>query len=125
MSLTKGETIPLSYKFEFDTTNNVTEYEALILFLQATKNLKIDNLLVFGYFESVMKKIKGQFQTKHPILRPYWNKFGDIIEKLFSTFNIKFLPREKNMLANSLEIVASTFKPHHIPQLRYEIEIRH
>lgn len=34
----KGHIIPFSYKLNFDSTNNITEYEALVLGLQAAKN---------------------------------------------------------------------------------------
>jgi ribonuclease HI len=43
-----NETISLSYKLEFKKTNNITEYEELILGLRATTNLKIYGIHVFG-----------------------------------------------------------------------------
>ena len=42
------ETISLSYKLEFETTNNVAEYEALVLGLRDAKDTGIKKLLVFG-----------------------------------------------------------------------------
>jgi ribonuclease HI len=42
------EVIPLSYKLEFKTTNNVAEYEALVLGLRAAKYTGIEELAVFG-----------------------------------------------------------------------------
>ena len=45
----RGEVISLMYKFEFKTTNNTAEYEALILGLRATNNLGIQELVVFVY----------------------------------------------------------------------------
>jgi hypothetical protein len=47
ISLAK-EVIPLSYKLEFYTTNNIAEYEALLLGLRATKEMGIDKIVVFG-----------------------------------------------------------------------------
>jgi ribonuclease HI len=41
------ETISLSYKLEFETTNNVAEYEALVLGLRATKEMGIEEVAVF------------------------------------------------------------------------------
>jgi ribonuclease HI len=41
------ETISLSYKLEFEATNNVAEYEALILGLRATKEMRIQEVAVF------------------------------------------------------------------------------
>jgi ribonuclease HI len=42
------ETVSLSYKLEFETTNNVAEYEALVLSLRATKKMGIQEVVVFG-----------------------------------------------------------------------------
>jgi len=40
----------MSYKSDFDTTNKISKYEALVLGLQVAKNLKIEFLIVFGEF---------------------------------------------------------------------------
>jgi hypothetical protein len=48
------ETISLSYKLEFETTNNVAEYEALVLGLRATKDMRIKELAVFGDAELII-----------------------------------------------------------------------
>lgn len=37
----KGRMIPLSFKIEFEVTNNVGGYESLLLGLQTTKNMNI------------------------------------------------------------------------------------
>jgi hypothetical protein len=42
------ETINLSYKLEFEATNNVVEYEALVLRLRVAKDMGIEEILVFG-----------------------------------------------------------------------------
>jgi ribonuclease HI len=47
ISSTKKE-ICFSYKTKFEATNNVVEYEALILGLEATRKMKITKLVVFG-----------------------------------------------------------------------------
>ena len=60
--------VPLSFKLEFEATNNVVEYEVLLLGLQAAKNLNIGCLTVFGDSKLVVKQIKSQCQTVHPRL---------------------------------------------------------
>ena len=50
-----NETITLSYKLEFQTTNNITKYEALILGLMVAKDLKIQVVNVFGDSELVIQ----------------------------------------------------------------------
>jgi ribonuclease HI len=42
------ETISLSYKLEFETTNNFAEYEALVLGLRAPKDMRIEEITMFG-----------------------------------------------------------------------------
>jgi len=42
------EVIHMSYKLEFDRTNNISEYEALLLGLKAAKDMGIDKLSIFG-----------------------------------------------------------------------------
>ena len=37
--------VTLSYKQEFETTNNITEYDALVLGLRAAKDMAIEKLL--------------------------------------------------------------------------------
>ena len=48
------ETISLSYKLEFEITNNVAEYEALVLGLRDAKEMRIQEVAVFGDEELVV-----------------------------------------------------------------------
>jgi hypothetical protein len=47
------DTIPFFYKLEFEATNNVAEYEALILGIRAMKDMGIEELAVFGDAELI------------------------------------------------------------------------
>jgi ribonuclease HI len=42
------ETISLSYRLEFEVTNNMVEYESLVLGLRAAKEMEIREIVVFG-----------------------------------------------------------------------------
>ena len=42
------ETIHLSYKMDFKTTNNIAEYEALLLGVKASKEMRIMCIKIFG-----------------------------------------------------------------------------
>jgi hypothetical protein len=65
--------VPFSYRLQWDIdyTNNVCEYEALILGLEATKKLNINNLEVYCDAELIVKQINRQYLAKHPRLRTY------------------------------------------------------
>jgi hypothetical protein len=58
------EVIPMSYKLEFDTTNSINEYEALLLGLKAARDMGIDKLSIFGDSELIIHEIKNIYQTK-------------------------------------------------------------
>ena len=120
-----GKWIPLSFKLEYEATNNVAEYEALLLGLKIAKSMGIQCLKVLGDSELVVRQIRNQCQTKHPRLRAYRNEVWDMMENFFSAFNIQFMPREKNIMVDSLAVAASTFCPPQNPLLRYEIDVHY
>jgi ribonuclease HI len=88
------ETISLSYKLEFETTKNVAEYEALVLDLRASKDMKIEELAVFGYAELIVHQVRNMYQAKHLRLKAYRNEVWDTFDSFFLSFNISFVPRE-------------------------------
>jgi len=51
--------IPFSYRLQWyiDCTNNVCEYEALVLGLEAARKMKIKKLEVFGDTELILKQV--------------------------------------------------------------------
>jgi ribonuclease HI len=63
------EVLPLSYKLEFDTTNNISEYEDLPLGLKDAKNMGIDKIYVFVDSELIIHQIKKNYHTKQQRLK--------------------------------------------------------
>jgi ribonuclease HI len=98
------ETISMSYKLKFETTNNVARYEALVLGLRATKDMKIEELAVFGDAELVFHQVINRYQAKHPRLRAYRNEVWDLFDSFFMYFNISFVPRKENIVAYTLVV---------------------
>ena len=87
--------------------------------------MNIECLTVYGDCELVVRQMRNQCQAKHPRLRMYRKEVWDLIDNFFFTFNIQFLPREENRMANSLVVATSTFRPPQNLLLSYEIEVRH
>jgi hypothetical protein len=48
-----------------------------------------------------------------------------MIDSFFLAFNISFVPREENSVADSLAVSASNFKVPFPPKLKYEVEIKY
>jgi ribonuclease HI len=118
--------VPFSYRLQWDIdyANNVCEYEALVLGLEAAKKLKINNLEVYEDAKLIVKQINRQYQAKHPILRSYINCAWDLMEKNFSSVNVHFIPRAENLHADALAKVDSIFSPPTTFKLKYHIEIK-
>jgi ribonuclease HI len=119
------ETIPLSYKLEFEATNNVAEYEALVLGLRAAKDMGIEELSVFGDAELIVHQIRSIYQAKHPRLRDYINKVWDLVDNFFLAFNISFIPREESTMVDYLAVSASHFQVPLPPKLKYDVEVKY
>ena len=68
------------YMLEFVTTNNTTEYEALILGLRTAKDLGIQQIYVYGDSELVVQKVRDKYQVKQDLLKVYRNEVWDMIE---------------------------------------------
>jgi hypothetical protein len=49
----------------------------------------------------------------------------DLVDIFFSAFNISFIPREENVMADSLAISVRNFRVPLPPKLGYDIEVRY
>jgi ribonuclease HI len=119
------ETISLSYKMEFEVTNNVVEYEALVLGLRDAKEMGIREMAVFGDAKLIVQQVKNVYQTKHPRLKNYRNEVWDLIDSFFLDFNISFIPREENAPADFQAFSASLFEAPARLDDKSEVEIRY
>ena len=77
----------------FKCTNNIAEYEALILGLNRLKNLGARRVTVLGDSELVVKQVNGEYAAKHPRLRAYRNNAMDIL-KTFVEYELVFVDRK-------------------------------
>ena len=57
------ESIHLSYKLDFKTTNNIAEYEALLLGVKAAKEMGIMYVKIFGDADLIIQQVNNAFQT--------------------------------------------------------------
>jgi hypothetical protein len=103
----------------------VAEYEALFLGLRDAKDMGIEDLSVFGDAELIVHQIKNLCQAKHPRLRTYINEVWDLVDSLFLSFNISFIPREENIMVDSLVVSTSNFRVPLPPKLKYDVEVKY
>jgi ribonuclease HI len=86
-------------------TNNVAEYQALLLGLKMARNLGVKKIQVFADSELLVRQLKGQYRVKAAHLLPLYEA-AQRARKEFETFDISHVPREMNHLADRLANVA-------------------
>jgi ribonuclease HI len=82
-------------------TNNVAEYEGVLLALELGTQLGAENFVLNVDSELVAKQLQGQYKVKHPGLKPYHARAGELIAG-FSTFTVVLIQREQNKEADKL-----------------------
>ena len=61
----------LSCRLEFECTNNIAEYEALVQGLRKEIELKVENMKVYGDSKIIVKQIRKQIHCISPHLKAY------------------------------------------------------
>jgi len=75
-----GHIFKFAYRLEFEATNNVAEYEALLLGIEMGKTLKVKLLSIKGDSDLIILQIKFKFTCKNQRLRNYRNVVWDTME---------------------------------------------
>jgi ribonuclease HI len=112
-----------SYKLNFHCTNNVVEYEALMLGLKLLKRVGAKQIMVRGDSELIIKQIKGEYAAKHPRLRAYRNAALDAL-KCFNEVDLQVMPRGQNILADGLATSAASCKIPFRQTRPYTVEVK-
>ena len=100
---------PYTVRLCFDYTNNIAEYEACILGLEAAIDMRIKHLEVFGDSTLVIYQVNGEWDTKHPKLISYWDHVLKLAAEL-AEITFSHIPREENQMADAMETLSSMFK---------------
>jgi ribonuclease HI len=101
---------PHTIRLEFSCTNNEAEYEALIQGMILAQEMKIEHLIVTGDSELVINQVTQRYKIKKERLKLYFKRVNELMES-FSSFNISFIPRDKNHKEDSLALAASLSNP--------------
>jgi ribonuclease HI len=95
---------------DFQATNNTTEYEALIFGLSIALSLGVQQLLVNGDSQLVIKQVKGEC-TCHDVWLAAYLLHVQKLEKDFEVLDLQHVPRANNAIANELSTKASMWAP--------------
>ncbi len=82
-------------------TNNVAEWNALCIGLEAALERGISELSIRMDSELVVKQVLGEYRVKHAALQPLHRRVLALLQQL-EHFDIKHVPRAQNKLADKL-----------------------
>ena len=105
-------------------TNNMAEYEALILGLQIIENLGGKRILIMGYSELVIKQVNGDYSIHNTRLARYRDAAIDLCDDLLEC-KFATIPRKQNLQAHCLATFASTCSLPFQPTHRYIAEVKY
>jgi ribonuclease HI len=101
ISDSRGRTLKELKSFLGLTSNNVAEYQALILALEKALELGARSAMVFLDSELVVRQIRGEYRVREPHLKPLYHKALELLNQ-FSQYSILYIPREENRRADQL-----------------------
>jgi len=82
-------------------TNNVAEWTALLIGLEAAANRGIRRLAIRLDSELVVKQVRGEYRVKHADLQPLHRRALALLRR-FEHVDIRHVPRKQNVLADRL-----------------------
>jgi ribonuclease HI len=96
-----GETLGEHTRLLGTATNNVAEYQALLLGLGCALELGASEVAVVGDSELIAKQVQGLYKVKHEAMRPLHQQALAALA-LFDAWSIRTVPRAENARADAL-----------------------
>jgi len=113
-----------AYRLNFKCTNNMAEYEALLLGLKLLKTLGATAISTLGDSDLIIQQIKGNFVANDSRMRAYRATASELLST-FSDVELAKIMREHNIHAHSLATFASTCRLPFGPSHHFTAEVKH
>lgn len=84
------------------TTNNIAEYTALLALLKRIKGTACTRLVVHSDSELMVRQVNGEYRVRDGEIKKYFDKIQRLLRSLKCEFELKHIPREKNVDADLL-----------------------
>ena len=96
-----GEVVDSLRRFLGTTTNNVAEYEGVILGLARALDLGAKRVELYCDSELLVRQISGRYKVRAAHLRPLFETVTELLRE-FDSYSLRHVPREKNAEADAL-----------------------
>ena len=102
-----GDVVPYAFTLTQLCSNNMAEYQALILGLEMAIKNEVHTLRVFGDSKLVVSQLLTEYEVRKSELVPY-HRYATALAESFAEFSITHVPRKENAQANALASLASS-----------------
>jgi len=93
--------IPCAFSLTEPCSNNVSEYNVLLIGMQLAEEIGIKNLEAYGDSNLIVNQVRREYEVRHEDLVPYYNA-TIIMTKKFENFYIDHVPHQQNAHADAL-----------------------
>ncbi|XP_050945477.1 uncharacterized protein LOC127150833 [Cucumis melo] len=93
--------LPYSFTLGELCSNNVVEYQALIIGLQMASEFGIKYIEIFGDSKLIINQLSYQYEVKHQDLKPYFSYARRLMDR-FDSVILEHIPRSENKKADAL-----------------------
>lgn len=97
----KGAIVQELSRYLGECTNNVAEYEGLLMGLAAVLKLGKKRIRVQSDSQLLVRQLNGAYRVKNEKLKPLFLKATTLLRQ-FESYRILYVPRELNRLADRL-----------------------
>lgn len=101
ISTPDGETLEERARFLGSVTNNVAEYEAVLLGLERAAALGASEVELVNDSELIAKQLTGDYKVRHDAMRRLHRRALDALRE-FEHWSIRTVPRDENSQADAL-----------------------
>ena len=97
----EGQTVKKLKKYLGRATNNVAEYNAILIALESARDLGLNNIRILADSELMVKQLNGVYRVKSADLKPLYDRAVELLSS-FKDCKVVHVYREDNSAADSL-----------------------
>ncbi|KAI5342511.1 hypothetical protein L3X38_010386 [Prunus dulcis] len=101
-----GLKIEYALRFNFRTSNNEAEYEALLAGLRLAKSMNAKQIRIHSDSQLIVNQVTADFAAKHASMYAYLSTAHQLLQS-FQAYEIKQIPRGENSHSDALARLAS------------------
>lgn len=97
----KGHVVKKLKKYLGRTTNNVAEYNAILIALESARDLGLNSVRILADSELMVKQLNGVYRVKSADLKPLYDRAVELIRS-FKDCKVAHVYREENSEADAM-----------------------